>query len=255
MHGELIIAGKEHSEILSMKNWNRTYWYTKILLEEKEEAMKLVAIVGWAKNRAAHIGGVATEETKAKQRAAWTPERKAKASLALTERMKDPKTKAKHKAVLTGRIVSKEQKVNMSTAAIERWRSSEYRRNQSMGVIEKWKDPDHRQKHSDSIKGENNPSWQGGISFEPYGVDFNAELKRQIRSRDNHTCQECLRTEEQLYCALDVHHIDYCKTNNNSENLIALCRSCHAKTNFDREDWSEYFRTRVPSFSQIGGRR
>lgn len=90
--------------------------------------------------------------------------------------------------------------------------------------------------------GENNYNWQGGISFEPYGVEFNDELKSQIRDRDNHTCQECHYTEEQLGRALDVHHIDYNKTNNSPENLISLCRSCHMQTNFSREDWIDYFR-------------
>ena len=40
----------------------------------------------------------------------------------------------------------------------------------------------------------------------------------------------------------DVHHIDYDKFNNCVANLITLCRSCHAKTNFNRESWIEYFK-------------
>jgi hypothetical protein len=93
-------------------------------------------------------------------------------------------------------------------------------------------------------------NWQGGKSFESYGVDFDASLKSQIRERDNYTCQECYQDEKQLRCILDVHHIDYDKGNNHSENLISLCRSCHMKTNFGRGDWVGYFRTRVPRFSK-----
>lgn len=37
----------------------------------------------------------------------------------------------------------------------------------------------------------------------------------------------------------DVHHIDYDKKNNNPENLITLCHSCHAKTNSNREYWTK----------------
>ena len=36
-------------------------------------------------------------------------------------------------------------------------------------------------------------------------------------------------------------HIDYDKKNCNSDNLITLCRSCHRKTNFNRENWIKYF--------------
>ncbi len=34
---------------------------------------------------------------------------------------------------------------------------------------------------------------------------------------------------------------DYDKRNNSPENLISLCASCHTKTNFSRNDWTEYF--------------
>ena len=40
---------------------------------------------------------------------------------------------------------------------------------------------------------------------------------------------------------LGVHHIDYDKENTVFENYIALCRSCNAKVNKDREYWVEYF--------------
>ena len=39
-----------------------------------------------------------------------------------------------------------------------------------------------------------------------------------------------------------VHHIDYDKENNNPNNLISLCRNCHAQTNFKREYWTNYFK-------------
>jgi len=76
--------------------------------------------------------------------------------------------------------------------------------------------------------GELSPNWQGGISFEPYAPEFNKELKQFIRNRDLNICQtpNCMETE-----GLCVHHIDYNKKNNNPENLVTLCRSCHSKTN------------------------
>lgn len=88
------------------------------------------------------------------------------------------------------------------------------------------------------------PNWQGGKSFEPYGVEFNRELKEEIRRRDNFTCQECGFNQEQLRCTLDVHHIDFNKQNNQQNNLISLCKSCHTKTQFNRQNWIDYFRNK-----------
>lgn len=98
-----------------------------------------------------------------------------------------------------------------------------------------------REKISETKKGQKNPNWRGGKSFEPYGLEFNNELKEKIRERDNHTCQECGYTEKELGYALTCHHIDYDKKNNVSENLIALCKSCHSKTNFRRKDWVKHY--------------
>lgn len=88
--------------------------------------------------------------------------------------------------------------------------------------------------------GEYSPNWSGGKSFEPYGIEFNKELKDFIKNRDFNICQtpNCMNTEN-----LDCHHIDYNKQNNNIENLITLCKSCHTKTNGKnkREFWINYY--------------
>ena len=86
-------------------------------------------------------------------------------------------------------------------------------------------------------RGANNPNWQGGISFEPYSVDFNKQLKEFVWERDNYTCQHCGETEKRI-C---THHIDYNKLNSDSNNLITLCESCHPKTNVNREYWTSFF--------------
>ena len=36
-----------------------------------------------------------------------------------------------------------------------------------------------------------------------------------------------------------VHHVDYDKNNNYDMNLVVLCKSCHAKSNFERDYWEE----------------
>jgi 5-methylcytosine-specific restriction endonuclease McrA len=99
--------------------------------------------------------------------------------------------------------------------------------------------------HSKSFKsGNQHINWCGGKSFEEYGFYWTAKLREIIRSRDNYICQECGIHQDKLQgrCKkLDVHHIDYNKFNLNPENLITLCRSCHIKTNYNRDYWIKYF--------------
>jgi len=96
---------------------------------------------------------------------------------------------------------------------------------------ELWQDPEYRKKWS----GENSFSWRGGISFEPYSVDWTETLRRSIRERDHYICQLCSKYGN------TVHHIDYDKKNCNPTNLITLCGGCNSKVNSSREYWSEYF--------------
>lgn len=97
------------------------------------------------------------------------------------------------------------------------------------------------EKNSERMKGSNNPFWKGGITKkEKYAVDWTNTLRRSIRERDNYTCQVC--GKEQGDRAHAVHHIDYKKTNNNPDNLITLCVSCHAKTGIRRKYWIKFFK-------------
>jgi len=91
-------------------------------------------------------------------------------------------------------------------------------------------------------EGKSNPNWRGGISYEPYGQKFNAILRRQIRKRDDYTCQICnTRENGQAHCC---HHIDYNKKNNCPSNLISLCPHCHPITNGSRFFWESNFKSR-----------
>lgn len=63
-----------------------------------------------------------------------------------------------------------------------------------------------------------------------YGHEFTEELKEFVRDRDERTCQLCHAPESEQGPRLDVHHIDYDKSNNVPENLISLCHSCHTRT-------------------------
>lgn len=109
--------------------------------------------------------------------------------------------------------------------------SEEHRQNLSKASKGKKKSEEHIQKLKEkypNFVGEKNPNWQNGSSFEEYGVEFNKQKKQQILKRDNYKCQDpnCVGNHKKLH----IHHIDYNKKNNNPENLITLCNSCHAKT-------------------------
>jgi hypothetical protein len=90
--------------------------------------------------------------------------------------------------------------------------------------------------------GSSHPNWRNGLSFEPYGIEFNKTLKEKIRKRDNYLCQECKVNQKELGYKLHIHHIDYNKQNNSENNLISLCRSCHCQTTWNRDDWKEYYK-------------
>ena len=90
-----------------------------------------------------------------------------------------------------------------------------------------------------------NPAWKGGKSFEPYTVEFNNQLREEIRLRDRYKCQECGKTQKQELKderhKLHIHHIDYDKKNSNKSNLISLCNKCHGKTDWNREYWRKKY--------------
>lgn len=131
---EVVIAGRSASEILSMSRNQRAYWYRLISPEEKRAAIELVERARQAKmrtpERRAEIseamrkrwkdpefraktcasikstrhrrhthrprtGHSHTEKTKAKMRASWTPERRARISALIKELWKEPEFRAK----------------------------------------------------------------------------------------------------------------------------------------------------------------
>ncbi len=95
-------------------------------------------------------------------------------------------------------------------------------------------------------RGENHHNWQGGKSFESYSLDWTETLKRSIRERDNYICQLCSQYGH------EVHHIDYNKKNNSPNNLICLCKKCHAKTNWrNRDDWTNYLKELMKKLDKI----
>lgn len=101
---------------------------------------------------------------------------------------------------------------------------------------------ENKLKASLRMRGDKNPCWAGGIStmYQQYPVEFSRSLKRKVKIRDNFTCQECNKYLKGQ--RLDIHHIDYNKHNNTQCNLICLCCSCHMKTNYHREEWTQHYK-------------
>jgi hypothetical protein len=126
--------------------------------------------------------------------------------------IKSEETKNKISQTLTGHYVSEETKRKISLS--------------NLANIE-------------SKSGSNHYNWRGGLSNQEYPFEFNHSLKEVIRSRDNYQCQICgyIQNEHRL----QVHHVDYNKNNLKLNNLISLCLKCHAKTNHNREYYTEYF--------------
>jgi len=133
---------------------------------------------------------------------------------------------------LSGRKLSKKTKNKMRKARLG-IPSGMLGKKQTKETIEKRKETFKKRKVN---QGNKNGRWNGGTSFLPYSINWTETLKRAIRERNNYICQICSQY------GYDVHHIDYNKLNCNIKNLITLCRSCHIKTNHNREYWIKYFK-------------
>lgn len=140
-----------------------------------------------------------------------------------------------------GKKHSEESRKKMSIAHKGKKFSEEHKKKISKnhkGMLEKKHSKETKMKMSIAHEREKCNFWQGGISFAPYSSDWTKSLKKIIKERDRFTCQMCKIVPEILH----IHHIDYDKMNCKTENLIALCGSCHIKTNHDREKWKNYFK-------------
>jgi len=130
-----------------------------------------------------------------------------------------------------GKIISEETRQRMRNKALGR-KQTEEAKQKIRNFLTGRKRPE--------LLGELNSQWQNGKSFEIYPKEFKYK-RNTILERDNYTCQssncKCLSK------ILDIHHIDYNKKNNNPDNLITLCRSCHAKTNGKnvRQYWTQFY--------------
>ncbi len=85
---------------------------------------------------------------------------------------------------------------------------------------------------SENRSGSSNPDWKGGKSS--WRGSGWSQVRRNIRKRDNHKCQNCGVKEENYQHELDVHHkipfheFEDAEEANRASNLVSLCRHCHS---------------------------
>lgn len=252
----MVRRGFKHSEKTKRKMSlnNGRYWKGKKFSEEHKRKMSEKLL---GNNR--HLGKKHSKETRlkiSKKLKGRTSPRKGQKCLKITKERISKALLGNSNA--KGKKLSAETKEKMSKAHMGHKVSRKTRRKQSevrKGIVysEKTKKKmskakkgislsiEHREKLSKSHRGEKSYLWKGGISFEPYSINWNEALKRRIRDRDNHICQLCGIIEETLEIKLCVHHVDYNKQNCKENNLISLCQSCNSKVNGNRICWTKHF--------------
>lgn len=75
-----------------------------------------------------------------------------------------------------------------------------------------------------------------GFGRYPYPSLFSPRFKKKIRAIFQDKCFICNSKK-----GIHIHHINYNKFDCSIDNLIALCQSCHLKTNGNRDFWFAYF--------------
>lgn len=81
------------------------------------------------------------------------------------------------------------------------------------------------------FSGEDHWQWEEDVVYE-YGGDWGTQRRKALK-RDNHECQRCGKSKEEIGRNPDVHHkkayrtFEEPKEANKLENLICLCRECH----------------------------
>jgi len=125
------------------------------------------------------------------------------------------KTKEHSKNVIQSnqnRIVSQETKRKIAKALTGHERSESTKLKTRITMID-----------NNSTRSENNGNWKNGNSNYKDTGEW-VKLSREIKKRDNYTCQKCGSKTN-----IVVHHIDFEKHNHEPLNLTALCKKCHFK--------------------------
>jgi hypothetical protein len=161
-----------------------------------------------------------------------------------------PEFKEKMRLITKNRVLSKEatynKKVNCSNAAKKQWANIILRNRIMDSICIARSKPEFSKKLSAAIiKTFVDKSWYGSVVYydkKDYCEKFNDNLKERVRAYWDYKCFECGTPQNKT--KLHVHHVHYDKQtccNGSPHDLIPLCHSCHAKTNFNRDYWEDHF--------------
>ena len=156
----------------------------------------------------------------------------------------------KRSASLKGRIITPEWRAKISASSMGKHGTrtgkpvpESQREKQRLAMQGRSHTKEHNFKiQCNTPRGKDSPHWNGGTSFGKYCPKFNNEFKERVRAFFGYTCLEC--GEPQNGEKLTVHHVLYNKQTccDDTVPLFApLCRSCHSKTNFEREVWEKRY--------------
>jgi hypothetical protein len=116
-----------------------------------------------------------------------------------------------------GRVISEETRKKIGDSNRGKRHTEETKRKMSESTKGTFVSEETRQKLSDLNRGSNNPMWKDGSSDTHY--------RRIRKTLKPDICEHCGTTNARMA----THHIDKDHTNNNIENILVLCNSCHTK--------------------------
>lgn len=154
-----------------------------------------------------------------------------------------------------GRILSEETKQRISDSLKGKFKAELNPNFGNWWSDEQCKRLSEKVKKSGRYVGENNPTWKGGVSFEPYCIKFNDEFKERIREYWNRKCVVCDMDEKMNGRRMDVHHVEYNKETCCDDSIplfVSLCKKCHRKTHGNRDFWIGEFKRIIYSKNMTG---
>ena len=166
------------------------------------------------------------------------PAHRAKRMDAHRKATQTPEFRAKHKKAAKEVASRPDWKEKQSKARKGKKRPPEVGRNISAAKMGHPVSEETRKKLSEANKGENNPAFKDGRSSERqrfYRSNEWGEQRERVLKRDNHTCQGCGWTDDEVK-RLQCHHIDpladteYEWDKYPDDMVVPLCEVCHPPT-------------------------
>lgn len=149
-------------------------------------------------------------------------------------------SRKKHSGPNKGKPMSKEVKQKLREVNLGKKLPEETKKKIGLASKQHWLKPGYRENIVLTHSGPLASNWQGGISCDPYCVNWDQILKEYIKERDNYKCQnpDCWKKKGSI---LNIHHVNYNKKNCHPRNLITLCNSCNARANYNRKFWKKLY--------------